>query len=847
MKNNLSQSLWRSVRQSLGRFIAIVLIIMLGVLLFVGIKAVSPDLYGSADRYISQQKLSDLRVVSTAGLTQADVQRVKKVSGAQVQPEKSVYILDQKRSDVAQLFAYRKSDTQNQLKLKSGHLPQRSDEIVLDQLAKSKGYQLGDTYRVKNNNLKTQTYRVVGFVTSPLFVDDEERGAANIGDGSVAYFAYLPATNFKSSVYTALSVRFPQLQNHSSFSSTYKKQAQRKLAAVKKALRGRATARQTNLQQQALAQIKQQQQQLDQQKAQLTQAIGATAATQQLAPAQAKLTAARQQATAIERPTYTYTKRAGNPGFQGYGDMTTRIAAIANVFPLFFFLIAGLITFTTMTRMIEEDRGQIGTLKALGYTKWEIARNYLLYGIAAALLGTVLGVVIGANTLPLIVFKAMTQYVYTAVVLDYPVNAIWLAALFSFFVTLGAVSIVLTRELREKPAALMLPKAPKAGKRILLEQIGFIWRRLSFNQKVSYRNLFRFKARMWMAIIGIAGGTALILTGFGIRDSISQSGINQFQQIMHYQAVVSLTDDAKNVTTTLAQNPRYEQSLGLYTDVVSVSTSQEKVSEVSLDATDQPQAFKHYVSLTTKLPQNGLVLSNKLAKLLNVQTGDIVTVTNSDNQTARVKVHGITANYAGHFAYMSKVTLNRLFSGRYQVNTRLVKTQKQSADQENAYAKKLLASDKVVHTEFISKQKRAIDQQAAKLNPIVWIFIFLSGLLSFVVLYNLTNINVSERIRELSTIKVLGFFDNEVTNYIVRENVVLTIFGIVVGYGLGNLLTAFILRQAATSTVIFPLTIGWSGYVVAALMTIVFTVIVMVVTHFRLKRVDMISALAAKE
>uniref|UniRef100_UPI0035A33697 hypothetical protein n=1 Tax=Loigolactobacillus coryniformis TaxID=1610 RepID=UPI0035A33697 len=182
-----------------------------------------------------------------------------------------------------------------------------------------------------------------------------------------------------------------------------------------------------------------------------------------------------------------------------------------------------------------------------------IARNYLLYGIAAALLGTVLGVVIGVNTLPLIVFKAMTQYVYTAVVLDYPVNAIWLAALFSFFVTLGAVSIVLTKELSEKPAALMLPKAPKAGKRILLEQIGFIWRRLSFNQKVSYRNLFRFKARMWMAIIGIAGGTALILTGFGIRDSISQSGINQFQQIMHYQAVVSLTDDAKNVTTTLAQ------------------------------------------------------------------------------------------------------------------------------------------------------------------------------------------------------------------------------------------------------------------------------------------------------
>ncbi|MFC6169407.1 ABC transporter permease [Loigolactobacillus jiayinensis] len=847
MKNNLSKSLWRSVRQSKGRFIAIVLIVMLGVLLFVGIKAVSPDLYGSADRYISAQKLNDVRLVSTAGLTKADVQRVKKVSGAQVQAERSLYILDQKRSDVAQIFAYSARDQQNQLKLKSGHLPRRSDEIVLDQLAKSKGYQLGDTYRVKSSGLKTKSYRVVGFVTSPLFVDDEERGSANIGDGSVAYFAYVPATNFKSNVYTALSVRFSKLQAESSFSSAYKQQAQRKLTAVKKALRGRATARQTSLKQTALVQINGQQQQLDQQKAQLTQATDAATATQQLAPAQAKITVARKQANAIERPTYTYTKRAGNPGFQGYGDMTTRIAAIANVFPLFFFLIAGLITFTTMTRMIEEDRSQIGTLKALGYTKWEIARNYLLYGIVAALLGTVLGVVIGVNTIPLIVFKAMTQYIYTAVVLDYPWTAVGLATLFSFFVTLGAVIIVLTKELSEKPAALMLPKAPKAGKRILLERVGFIWRRLSFNQKVSYRNLFRFKSRMWMGIIGIAGGTALIMTGFGIRDSISQSGINQFEQIMHYQAVVSLNTDAKNVTKTLAQNPRYQQSLGLYTDMISVSTAQEKVSEVSLDATDQTQTFKRYVSLTTNLPARGVVLSDKLAKLLDVQTGDTVTVTNSDNQTAQVKVRGITSNYAGHFAYMNKATLNRLFSGRYQVNTRLVKTQPQTVKQENAYAKKLMGSDKVVHTEFISKQKRAINQEAAKLNPILWIFIFLSGLLTFVVLYNLTNINVSERIRELSTIKVLGFFDLEVTNYIVRENVVLTLFGIVVGYGLGNLLTAFILRQAATSTVIFPLTIGWSGYVVAALMTIVFTVIVMVVTHFRLKRVDMISALAAKE
>lgn len=840
--------MWRSVKQAKGRFIAIVLIILLGVLLFVGLKAVSPDLYSSAEQYLQQQRLSDLRVVSTAGFTQKDVQQVKKVSGAQVQPERTTYILDSKRRDVAQLFAYQPDAKQNQLKLKSGRLPRHQHEIVLDQLTKQKGYRLGDTYRVHSSALTAQRYRVVGFATSPLFVDDEERGSANIGSGTVAYFAYLPAANFKSSVYTGLAVRFPKLQRHSSFSGAYKRQARQKTALVKKALAKRAPARQRELKQQARAKLQPQQAELAQQQAQLARLGGGTPALQaQLRAAEQKLAQAQQQISQLQRPSYTYTKRAGNPGFQGYADMTKRITAIANVFPLFFFLIAGLVTFTTMTRMVEEDRGQIGTLKALGYTKSEIARPYLDYGVVAAVLGIGLGVLIGVNTLPRIVFTAMDQYVYTAVVLRYPLAAIGQAAGFSLFATLGAALFVLLKELREKPAALMLPKAPKAGKRILLERLTWVWRRFSFNQKVSYRNLFRFKARMWMAIIGIAGGTGLLLTGFGIRDSISQAGINQFQHVLHYQAVVRLAPEATHAKQTLAQNPRYQQSLGVYNDVVSVSNPHAKVNQVSLNVTQNPRAFKRYVHLTALLPSSGVVLSQKLARLLKVKPGDTVTLTNSDQKKAPVKVSGVTANYAGHFVYLQKSALNRAFSGRYQTNTRLVKTKPQTSAQETAYAKKLLASKQVLHTEYLSKQKRTIDQQAAKLDPILWIFILLSGLLTFVVLYNLTNINISERVRELATIKVLGFFDNEVTDYIVRENLVLTIFGIIAGYGLGNLLTAFILHQAATSTVIFPLTINWPGYLIAALLTIMFTVIVMVVTHYRLKRINMITALAAKE
>lgn len=867
MKNRLQfRLLGRKIRGSLGRFVAIVLIIMLGVLLFVGIKSSGPDLYHNATAYLKAQKAGDIQLISTTGLTNNDLKLARQLTGSQVEGSQFVYGTSSKNSDTIQLFSYHKNNQLNQLKVVRGRLPKKNFEMILDDLAIKQGYQIGDNIQIKNDQLKRQTYRIVGFATSPLFISMSTRGTTDIGDGTVDYFAYTNQANFKTTVYSALNIRLPKLAGMNSYSTAYQDKVAAKVKQLKQIFKGRAKQRNDEVAATAMKPIKAQQAKLTAAAQQLTAAKKQISAASQgqvtttpeltaqeaaLTAAQAKLDAAQKKVTALSATTYYFNERADLPGFSDYGSLADRIAAIANVFPLIFFLIAILITFTTITRMVEEERTQIGTLKALGYTRWEIAQNYVLYALFAAVIGIVIGVLIGTKTLPQIVISMMqTQYSVPPSAINYDWPTILIATLLSLFATLGAVIYVLTIQLHEKPADLMQPKAPKAGKRILLERITPLWRRLSFNQKVSYRNLFRFKSRMWMAILGIAGGTGLILTGFGIRDSIDYSGQTQFKQIMNYQATVSLNPQSTNTNKAkqiLTDNHQYRSYLPVHLEMVTLKKSGQTVNQVSLYATNQPTALRRYVKLDQKITNNGVILSRKAAQLLNVKAGGQLTVQDTDNHSYQVKIAAVTDNYVGHFIYASKAYLNKTRTNHYAATTWLVKLKQQTKPQEKKLAKKLLNTKEVVNISYMSTQIAAVNKQTASLQPIVLIFIVLSGLLSFVVLYNLTNINISERIRELSTIKVLGFFDNEVTMYIVRENIVLTLMGIVVGLGFGNLLTLFILHQAETSMMIFPLIISRSGYLTAIILTILFTVVVMLVTHFRLKRVDMIEALKANE
>lgn len=850
--------MWRSIAKSKGRFIAIILIILLGTLIFVGVKAAGPALNDSLDQTVKKAKLSDVQLLSTTGFSKKDATLAEKTTKhTKAELIRFKYALDQRKNVVA-LYGYQKQQTQNKPILRSGHLPKANNEIVLDQQAKKKyDYRLGQTFHFsKSADLKQTAYKIVGFVDAPQYIDNEARGSANIGDGTVRFFAYLPEKQLALKVPTLLTLRFTDLQSKNTYSQDYEDQVDQRLATLKRTFNQRKQTKDTQLTTNK-QQVDQQTEQLQQQLTQMqTGGLTDTSTYQMLTTQQAKLQQVQTQLAQTPKTSYTWQTRNDLPGFETYGESSDRIAAIANVFPVFFFLIAALITFTTVTRMVEENRGQIGTLKALGYPKAKIAKNYLVYALLAGSIGGLLGSILGNISLPRIVLSLYKAYIPLEHQVLFQIPIILIALVFALIATVGAAWFVVNKELTEGPAALMRPRSPKSAKRILLERITPLWSRLDFNHKVSYRNLFRFKSRLFMTIIGIAGGTALILTGFGIQDSIGASGSRQYQEVLHYQALVRLKtpSDRDETLTILQKDAHFKKATTVGMTTGKAAANGHQVTDINLYMPEDQTAFQKFIHLRdakTKQPltlqKSGLVLTQKMAKVLELTTGDTVTVTTTSGHKAKLKVTGITQNYVGHFAYLTPAAYQRAFDTKASQNTLLVQLKTQTDTQQDQLAQRLLDKGTVLGTSYTQTQQKTIAKTAATLDPIVMIFILLSGVLSFIVLYNLTNINISERIRELSTIKVLGFYDREVTLYIVRENIVLTIIGILLGYGVGNLLTAYILHQAATAQVIFPLTIAPIGYFAATALMILFTVIVMYVTHKRLQHIDMIDALKSNE
>ncbi|WP_119327209.1 ABC transporter permease [Companilactobacillus musae] len=836
--NPLTKNMLQDIKKSKGRFIAIILIIMLGVLIFVGVKAAGPSLNDSLNKTVADKNLSDIQVISSTGFTETDLKLAREVPGAKVEATKMKYVIGGKDKVAVALYGYDDQAKQNRLIMRSGHLPRNNNEVVLDKNAKSKyGYKLGQKFKfAKSSNLNRKSYKIVGFADSPQYIDNQSRGSTNIADGQVQLFAYVPDEQLDMSVGSVLNLHFNSLKNKNTFSKTYKDAVNKKLKILKKKFANRGEQRTAEL---VNPELDSQQTMLDQMKQ-----VSPEEAIQQ----QTQLNSAKVKLLKKAKTTYTWQTREDLPGFSAYGESSDRIAAIANVFPVFFFLIAALITFTTITRMVEEARSEIGTFKALGYTKWEISRNYYYYAISAGVIGAILGAIIGNETLPRIVLALYKQYI----ALDWVVSLQWIVILIALFIsllaTLGAAIIVIRKELVEGPAALMRPKSPKSAKKILLERIKPLWNHLSFNSKVSYRNLFRFKSRMFMTIIGIAGGTALILTGFGIQNSIAASGNRQYSEIFNYQAVVKLNDDTNvtKVRNILNQDTRYKSSTQINSTTAKLKTNGKQVNDVNVYTPSSVKNFDKYVHLGSDLNKQKVILSKKTAQLLNVKKDDSIKVTLTSGKKITLKVGAISDNFIGHFLYLSP-KMYRQKIGTATNNTLLLHLKSQTKAQRKQLANKLLDSGEVMGTSYTHDVLSTVSKMSSSLKPIILIFVLLSGILSFVVLYNLTNINVSERIRELSTIKVLGFYNNEVTMYIVRENIILTIIGIIVGYGVGNLLTAYILNQAATEQVIFPLTINWFGYLVATLLMIIFTAIVMLVTHKKLQHIDMIGALKSNE
>jgi putative ABC transport system permease protein len=559
----------------------------------------------------------------------------------------------------------------------------------------------------------------------------------------------------------------------------------------------------------------------------------------------------------LDHSKYYFFDRNDNPGYSTYKGSIDSLDKIASVFPMFFFLVAALICLTTMTRMVEENRVEIGTLKALGYKDLEIARKFIVYAALASIAGSVIGILVGSSILPYIINQAYSStFTLPDVKIHYYSSYIIQSLAASILCTVGASLIVLKEELRENPSNLMRTKAPKLGKKILLERITPLWKRLNFNQKVTFRNLFRYKQRMLMTILGISGCMAMLVAGISLEKSSSSVMDIQFGKLLKYDAMVVFNDnntkkEDEEYDECLNNLKGYESSLNIHQD--SVTFSKEGVSKqtATMYVPENMDELSKYILLNDresgneyKLSDNGVIINEKLAKVLDASVGDDITVTDSDNNSHKVRVDNIVENYAGHYMYLSPSYYKEISNSEPIYNAQLLKLNSDRED-DNKISTTLMESDKVVNVTLASKIRSL--SESADLGLVMIVIIVASGSLAFVVLYNLININVSERIREISTIKVLGFYDNEVAMYIFRENIILTILGILTGSVMGKILYVFLVSTAEMDNMMMIPTVYSSSYVISGLITMFFAIVVMIMMHIKLKNINMIDALKSIE
>ncbi|MGO3731680.1 MAG: FtsX-like permease family protein [Vagococcus sp.] len=914
-KKALRQSIFREIRQSKARFFSILLIILLGVCFYAGIKATGPDMIHTADAYYNENRLMDAKIMSPIGLEEEDLDLIKETKEvSQAEGGYTIDVSEANENQVVRLMSYdmEKSNALNQPRIETGRLPQKVDEIALDNRSyELEKYKIGDTITFKprdKEHLTTTTYRVVGFINSPLYIDRVSRGNTTIGKGSVDFFGLIPKENMTLDVYTDIYVIFKGTVGKTSYSSDYKKAVEQGNHSLETALADRPQKRVNQLKSDGYKKIEDGKQQLatasrqltegterlesakaqlaDQQiQVSLSEKMGQVMPSEQLSELQqaenklnlqeaklnkerkiltdkqAQLVTKEQELTELERPEYVFMTRDNQPSYSEYEDNADRISSIATVFPVFFFMIAALICLTTMTRMVDEKRGEIGTLKALGYSNWEISQKFIVYATLASLIGSGMGLVIGFYLFPTVIFNAYgSMYNLPSVIITYYLNYSIQSVVVALLCTLLSSLIVLRVDLLSTPAVLMRPKAPKPGKRIWLERLPHIWKRLNFNQKVTARNLFRYKQRMLMTVLGIAGCMAMIITGFGLKDSIGDIVDIQFSRIWHYDATVTYNPDAtldesKQYATEKENIKALDQQLLVSQKKVEVSkkgySEQDVIIDTPKDVTSLPQ-FITFADRQTKdtftLDDKGVIINEKLSNLFDVSIGDKLDITDGDDKTYQVTVRHIAENYAMHFMYMTPAYYDKVFSETptYQVELLTVNTSL-SSKQEETLAETLMDTKKAINVTFTSQIGKAMDDTMGSLNIVVWVLIVSAAMLAFIVLYNLTNINISERIRELSTIKVLGFYDKEVTMYVYRENNILTLLGIGLGCLLGKWLHGFVLKTAEIDMMMFPPDIHLISYVYSALLTSFFSFVVMVVMHRRLKKVDMIEALKSNE
>ena len=895
---------WKDLLQSFtgskGRFLSILTLMMLGSLALVGLKVASPNMERTAWTFLKNTNAADIIVIADYGLDQADQTELQTISGADVDFGYMTDLTLEGSQDAIRIFS--NTEKISKFEVTQGRLPEKEDELALADFWKDR-YQIGQIIHLSqkkgsNSQLKRESYTITGFIHSPDIFSKTDMGSSASGNGNLSAYGVVTIDNFKSSVYTIARLRFNSLTDVNPFSVDYEKNLEEEEATLKELVADNGQARlekmkkdaqksldegkkqldeaETNLvagkkrlqetdtqlqgqeaqlsqfpepqQSQISSQIEQAKEQLKQEKEKLS------LAETDFAKAKAKWQASQDVVNALAEPTYHIYNRKSSPTGQGYlmySNSATSIRAVGNIFPVVLYAVAAMVTFTTMTRFVDEERTNAGIFKALGYHSKDIIAKFVIYGLVAGTLGTLLGILIGhyvlAPTISHIITERMIvgenqQYFYWT----YSCLALGLSLVASVL----PAYLVSCRDLHEEAAQLLLPKPPVKGSKILLERITFIWSRLSFTQKVTARNIFRYKQRMLMTIFGVAGSVALLLAGLGIQSSVVGVADRQFKALQQYQMILSVNtrasdSDKSKLEEKLKSNEIEDYRLIFSKQIEEKYAGKAGVQTVTIMVTDKDdlEPFVHLEKNGEKLSlSGGVILTDKLAQLAGVSVGDNFTI---DGKT--FKVGAITEHYVGHFVYMNQATYEEIYGQAPKMNTYLVQLKDKSEGNTERVAGEFM--DQVAVSGLVQNAStiQLFESFANSLNHTMAILVLVSVLLAIVILYNLTNINVAERIRELSTIKVLGFHNKEVTLYIYRETIILSLIGMIVGLVSGFYLHQFLIQMIAPGTFRFQPKVGWEVYLIPVLaVSVILTILGVFVNHY-LRKLDMLEALKSVE
>ena len=829
------KNLLREIKRTFTKFLSIFAICALGVAFFAGIRATSPDMKEAGDRLYNTYNLSDISVISTSGLTADNIRDLESIEGIQAvraslfvdamargtgEKEKNLRLysmpikLKSEYAPLIDLIPDYGIDTSpeyemNGVEIVSGRMPLNDTEIALDNtLEGSLVKQLGDEITLTTAG-GSVTLRVVGFIRSPMYISLFERGTSSIGNGTSDGFAYasgnaisslgtkLPVMSLLNTYYTRADIVISGKEGLSAYSDEYE-------ALVNE----------------------------------VTDRIEDYASTQS--------------------GTWYIQGRSGNPGYSDYSENTDRIAAVGDVFPLIFFIVAALVCLTTMTRMVEEQRIEMGTMKALGYGGWQIAMKYASYAMSACISGGVVGAIIGFKLFPYVIMKGYSiMYYLGKLETPYRADIAFMAIAAMAVCTAAATFSACYASLKEVPATLMRPKAPKAGRRVLLEKIPFIWKKLSFTSKVTVRNLFRYKKRFFMSVIGIAGSGALLVTAFGLNDSIFGIIEKQFGDIwqMDVQAYVYEAMPLADMQELLGKNPAnddFDSVMFCLDSQMECKNGGRSQSGVHLLGVESAGSMAGRINLhnggaPVTLDDSGVVVTAKLAETLSIKAGDEINM-RTGGEDHLMRVIGIADNYVYHYVYITAAYYETVFGKTMQYNGFMGNLKDGLTDETmDAMSSQLLSDSRMYTVRTIGSIYDSVWDSLSILNYVVLVLILGSGMLTFVVMLNLTNINIGERMRELATLRVLGFYDKEMYDYIFRENNALSVIGAFVGLVFGKIMHLFVIRTCEVDMVMFVRSAKPLSYVYAFALTIVFSLIVNLLMRPKVRAIDMVESLKSAE